>query len=98
MTDRRQVHLHQAWQAVKPIIHGRDIAPKDQADDASVVELVAPFCHTRRVVAEGMIGSAHAKARERTGEETPKDEPVRSRGGGVPGCDVGLEEEIGKEP
>lgn len=93
-THQCQVDLQQPGQAVEAVVHRRHVAPHDEAHDARVVELVAPLGHVGRVVADGMVGSAHPEAQEGACEEAPKDQPVLPVGGCIARGDDGLIEGV----
>lgn len=67
-------------QAEEPVVQRGHVAADDEADDAGVVELVAPFGDSGAMVAEGMVGSAHAEAQGGAGEEAGKGEHVGAAG------------------
>ena len=95
-TYRAQVKGQQSRPAKEAIVHGWHIAPNNEKDDASVVQLVSPLGHLGAVVGQGMVSGAHAQAAESAQEETGEDEDVRPRGGLISrGNDV-VEEEAAK--
>lgn len=79
------VDRHQLRQAEESVVERGDIAADDEADDARVVELVAPLGDGRAVVHEGVEGGAHAQAGDGAGEEAAEDEQVAGAGRGVAG-------------